>query len=275
MWYNKMAMPNLQHNLHRAASKVPEVTIYFWIVKILTTAMGESTSDYLVFHINPYVAVTLGFLGFVVVLVLQFSVRKYIAWVYWLCVLMVAVFGTMAADVLHVELGIPYITSTIFFIIVLAIIFALWYKIEHTLSIHSIYTPRREVFYWATVLATFALGTAAGDMTAYAFNWGFLTSGIIFTILIGAITASHYTLKAVLGAAHKHLSRNAVLAFWLAYVLTRPLGASFADWMGRAQTGGGLGWGDGPVSFGLAILIFGFVGYLALSRKDIDHSKAR
>lgn len=255
-------------------SKVPEITAYFWIVKILTTAMGESTSDYLVFHINPYIAVALGFLGFVVALVLQFLVRKYIAWVYWFTVLMVAVFGTMAADVLHIQFGIPYVVSTIFFAIALAIIFILWYWSEKTLSIHSIYTPRREVFYWATVLATFALGTAAGDMTAIAFGWGFLSSGIIFTVLIAAVAVSHYIVKTILGAEHRHLSRNAVFAFWFAYVLTRPLGASFADWMGKAKSAGGLGWGDGPVALGLGILIFGFVGYLAITRKDIPRVEA-
>ena len=260
------------YNLPRMASKVPEITAYFWIVKILTTAMGESTSDYLVFHMNPVIAVVLGFLGFVVALVLQFSVRKYIAWVYWFAVLMVAVFGTMAADVLHVQFGIPYVVSTVFFAITLAVIFALWYWSEKTLSIHSINTSHREVFYWATVLATFALGTAAGDMTAIAFGWGFLSSGIIFAVLIILVAISHHIVKSILGAEHKHLSRNAVFAFWLAYVLTRPLGASFADWMGKAQSAGGLGWGDGPVAFGLATLIFGFVAYLAVTRKDVQRN---
>ena len=165
----------------------------------------------------------------------------------------------------------PYVVSTIFFAIALGIIFILWYASEKTLSIHSINSPRREVFYWATVLATFALGTAAGDMTAIAFGWGFLSSGIIFTVLITAVAASHYTAKAVLGPGHRHLFRNAVFAFWLAYVLTRPLGASFADWMGKAQTAGGLGWGDGPVALGLGILIFGLVGYLAITRKDVQN----
>jgi uncharacterized membrane-anchored protein len=143
----------------RAMRKVPEVTIYFWIIKLLTTAMGESTSDFLVFHINPYIAVALGGLGLLVSLVLQFSVRRYVAWIYWLAVVMVAIFGTMAADVLHVVLGIKYLDSTIFFAAVLAIIFIVWYLSEKTLSIHSINTPRRELFYWATVMATFALGT--------------------------------------------------------------------------------------------------------------------
>jgi uncharacterized membrane-anchored protein len=246
-------------------SKVPEITIYFWIVKILTTALGESVSDYLVFHIDPVIAVSLGGTAFLVALLLQFSVRRYIAWVYWLAVAMVAVFGTMAADVLHVGLGIPYITSTIFFILALCIILAFWYASEKTLSIHSINTSRREIFYWATVLATFALGTAAGDMTAITFHLGYLSSGILFAILIAVIAISHYIVKNILNIEHRHQSRNAVFAFWLAYVLTRPLGASFADWMGKAQSVGGLGWGDGSVSLILLILIVGLVGYLSVA----------
>src|SRR5437588_10675897 len=152
------------HRALRAMRKVPEITVYFWIIKLLTTAMGESTTDYLVYQINPYVAVALGCLGLAVALILQLLVRRYVAWVYWLAVVMVAVFGTMAADVAHVVLGIPYAVSTAFYSVVLAVIFVLWYRSEGTLSIHSIYTRRREVFYWATVLATFALGTAAGDL---------------------------------------------------------------------------------------------------------------
>src|SRR5947209_3469884 len=150
----------------RALRKVPEVTIFFWIIKLLTTAMGESTSDYLIFHINPYLAVMLGGVGLVIALVLQLVVRRYVAWIYWLAVIMVAIFGTMAADIIHVVLGISYLVSTVFFVVVLAIIFGVWYASEKTLSIHSIDTPRRELFYWTTVMTTFALGTAAGDLTA-------------------------------------------------------------------------------------------------------------
>lgn len=257
--------------MRHALSKVPEITLFFWIIKILTTAMGESTSDYLVNHFNPYVAVFLGLLGFVVAIVLQFSSRRYTTWIYWLTVLMVAVFGTMAADVIHIVLGVPYIASTIFFAIALIVIMVLWYRTEQTLSIHSIYTRRREIFYWLTVLATFALGTAAGDMTAYAFNLGFLTSGIIFGVVIAVIALAHLMVKTILGREHKHLSRNAVFAFWLAYTFTRPFGASFADWMGKAKNVGGLGWGDGVVSLALGVLILGFVAYLAITHKDIEH----
>src|SRR5580700_9752803 len=146
--------------------KVPEITALFWIIKLLTTAMGEATSDFFVLNYNQYVAVVCGGIVLAIALAIQFSARKYVAWIYWLAVSMVAVFGTMAADGLHVQLGVPYIASTIFFAIILAIVFYAWQKTEHTLSIHSIVTTRREFFYWATVLATFALGTAAGDLTA-------------------------------------------------------------------------------------------------------------
>lgn len=259
------------HSLSRyITTKVPEVTIYFWIVKILTTAMGESTSDFLVNHMDPIIAVGLGFLGFAVAMALQFSVRKYIAWIYWFAALMVAVFGTMAADVIHVVFGVPYEISVVGFAIALIIIFAIWYASEKTLSIHSIYTTRREVFYWLTVLATFALGTATGDLTATTFGWGYLSSGIIFSVIIAVIAISHFITKAILGAEHKHLSRNAVLAFWLAYVFTRPLGASFADWMGKTQSVGGLGWGDGVASIIFFVPMLCFVAYLAVAKKDIQ-----
>lgn len=238
--------------------KVPEVTVYFWIIKLLTTAMGESTSDYLVQRLNPYVAVMIGFICFAIAISLQFLVRKYVAWIYWLAVAMVAVFGTMAADVLHVGLGIPYVISTIFFAVTLAVVFFTWQKIEGTLSIHSINSRRREFFYWATVISTFALGTATGDLAAYTMNLGYFSSGILFATVF-AIPAVLYWLFNI----------NAIFAFWFAYIMTRPLGASFADWAGKARDVGGLGIGDRPVSAVLAILIIAFVLYLTKTKKDI------
>jgi uncharacterized membrane-anchored protein len=260
-------------SMRYAYRKVPEVTIFFWIIKILTTAVGESTSDYLVRAMDPAVAVAIGAVCFAAAIVLQFAVRRYIPWVYWLAVAMVAVFGTMAADVLHIGLGIPYLDSTIFFAVTLGIIFVFWYAVERTLSIHTIYTRRRELFYWATVMTTFALGTAAGDMTAVTLQLGYLSSGIVFAVLIALVAAAHYIGTAILAVEHRHQSRNAVLAFWLAYILTRPLGASFADWTGKAQSIGGLGWGDGTVSVGLALLIVAFVWYLTVSHRDIKVAK--
>ncbi len=237
--------------------RVPEVTVFFWIVKVLTTAMGESTSDYMVHRFDPVVAVGFGAVALAIALVLQFSVRRYIPWVYWLAVAMVAVFGTMAADVLHIKFHVPYEASTAFFAVVLAVVFSVWYASEKTLSIHSIFTTRREVFYWCTVISTFALGTAAGDMTATSLHLGYLRSGVLFAALI-----------AVPAVAYRLLQRNEVLWFWFAYILTRPLGASFADWMGKPRGVGGLAWGDGIVSLVLAILIVVFVGYLTVSRRD-------
>lgn len=246
------------HLAIRAMKKVPEVTIYFWIVKLLTTGMGETTSDYLVRQFNPMFAVALGGVGLVAALILQLAVRRYIAWVYWLAVVMVAIFGTMAADVLHVGLGIPYLISTAFFTIALAIIFVAWYVSEKTLSIHSIFTRRRELFYWATVMATFALGTAVGDMTASTLGLGYFSSGVLFAVLF-AVPALGYWL----------LGLSEIFAFWFAYIVTRPLGASFADWIGRPRNLGGLGLGTGQISLILAILIIGFVGYLTVTRKDV------
>jgi uncharacterized membrane-anchored protein len=188
---------------------------------VLTTGMGETTSDFLVHRLGPPPAVLIGAAAFSAALWLQLRAGRYSAWVYWLAVAMVGVFGTMAADVLHVGLGIPYVVSTTFYAIVLTAVFVTWQRSELTLSIHSILTRRRELFYWAAVLATFALGTAAGDMTARTLGLGYLGSGVMFAALI-----------AVPAVAYWRFGMNAVLAFWFAYIVTRPLGASFADWMG-------------------------------------------
>jgi uncharacterized membrane-anchored protein len=244
--------------LAQTLRKVPAILIYFWTVKVLTTALGESTSDYLVHRLVPEIAVGLGAIGFVVSLVLQFSVRQYIAWVYWLAVTMVAIFGTMCADVLHIRFGVPYVASTVFFAVSLAVVFAVWYGVERTLSIHSIFTRRRELFYWAAVVTTFALGTAAGDMTARSMNLGYFWSGVMFAGLI-AIPAVAYRLGA-----------NPIVTFWFAYILTRPLGASFADWFGKSKALGGLGLGDAIVSLVLTLSIIAFVAYLTLTRVDVE-----
>ena len=238
-------------------SKVPEVTAFFWIVKALTTGMGESTSDFLVHKLVPEIAVVLGGIAFVIALYLQFSADRYVPWRYWLAVAMVGVFGTMAADVLHVGLGVPYIVSTTFYAIVLAVVFLAWYRSEGTLSIHSITSERRELFYWAAVLATFALGTAAGDLTAVTFGLGFFASGLMFAAII-AIPAIGYW----------RFGMNSILAFWFAYVVTRPLGASFADWLAVSSARGGLALGTGPVSFVLAAMIAALVAYLSVTGKD-------
>jgi uncharacterized membrane-anchored protein len=222
-------------------SKVPEVTALFWVIKVLTTGMGETTSDFLVKHYDPVLAVIVVGLVFAASMLLQLATRRYLTWIYWLAIVMVSVFGTMAADVLHIGLGVPYAVSTVVFAVTLAAIFAIWYALERTLSIHSIVTRRRELFYWATVLATFALGTAAGDLTATTLRLGYFASGVLFAVVI-----------AIPWAAHRWGRMNAILAFWFAYITTRPLGASFADWLGVPPARHGLNLGTGPVSLALA-----------------------
>lgn len=226
----------------------------FWATKALTTGMGESASDYLVHSMAPVLAVALGAIAFTCALTVQFRAPRYVPWIYWLAVAMVGVFGTMAADVLHVGLGVPYLASSTFFAVTLALVFLVWYRTEGTLSIHSIHTARRELFYWAAVMTTFALGTAAGDMTAVTLHLGYLDSGLMFAVVI-AIPLLAW-----------RLGLSPVLAFWFAYILTRPLGASFADWWGVSHARGGLNLGPGPVSLTLAALIIGFVAYLTLTQ---------
>jgi uncharacterized membrane-anchored protein len=241
------------------AAKVPEITVLFWVIKILTTGMGEATSDWLA-GINIALAGFVGLLGLAVALWLQFRTDRYQAPVYWFAVVMVAVFGTMAADGPHKILGVPYPVSSTFCAIAVAVILTVWYRSEGTLSIHSIVTQRRETFYWITVLATFALGTAVGDLTAFVFHWGFFASGVLFAIAI-----------ALPGLAWWKLGLNPVVAFWAAYVLTRPLGASFADWLGKPHSkAGGLGWGDGTVTVITTVLIVALVAYVARTRSDIQ-----
>lgn len=247
-------------------TKVPGIIAFFWVVKVATTGMGEATSDALNNIPGPAIAVPLMLIGLIVALRIQFRQDRYVAWSYWLVVVMVAIFGTSAADALHVGLGIPYLYSTIFYLAVLGAVFAVWYRSEGTLSIHSIQTRRREAFYWATVLATFALGTAAGDMTATTFHLGFSASAILFAVLI-----------AIPAVGYRWFGMNEVLAFWLAYILTRPLGASIADWMAVEPHRGGLGLGAGGVALGAALIVAGLVRYLQTSRIDVrdeDHPPA-
>ncbi|BDZ50751.1 membrane protein [Frondihabitans sucicola] len=234
-------------------SKVPEVTALFWVVKLLTTGAGETSSDFLVSRLNPIVGVGIGFVLFAVAMTLQYRVTRYVPVVYWFAVVMVSVFGTMCADVLHVGLGVPYLMSAPAFAVILAVVFALWRRSEGTLSIHSITTRRRETFYWLSVLATFALGTATGDLTATTFHLGYLASGLVFVVVI---------LVPAVGHAAKLF--GPVLAFWFAYVVTRPIGASFADWMGVSHARSGLGWGTGPVSLVLLVVIAALVGVLSI-----------
>jgi uncharacterized membrane-anchored protein len=241
----------------RGALRVPQITAAFWITKGLSTALGESTSDYSVHAIAPQLAVIGGFVAFVVALAIQLRQGRYQRWAYWFAVAMVGVFGTMAADVLHVGLGVPYVVSSVLYAVALAAVFATWRATEHTLSIHTIDSARRELFYWATVVATFAMGTAVGDYTAITVNLGYFPSAALFggLILVPAV-------------GYRWLHWNPVACFWTAYVLTRPLGASIADGLGKPRADHGLGWGAGPVAVGFAVAMVALVGYLALTRHD-------
>ncbi|GAA4168186.1 hypothetical protein [Gryllotalpicola koreensis] len=226
------------------AIKVPEVTALFWVTKLFTTALGESASDFLVRIIDPVLAVGATFLVFALAIAAQLVSRRYHAWLYWLAVTMVAVFGTMAADVLHVALGVPYAVSTVGFAVILAIVLIAWQRTERTLDIHSISTTRRELFYWATVSATFALGTAAGDLFATVFHLGYLGAAGVFAVVI-----------LVPWVGFRFARWNAVGCFWFAYILTRPLGASVADWLGVDRSLGGVGIGHGRVSLMLLTVV--------------------
>ncbi|MEO9140235.1 MAG: hypothetical protein ABI345_14360 [Jatrophihabitans sp.] len=239
---------------------MPAVTAMFWTAKALTTALGESTSDFLVHQFAPVPAVLGGFVLFCIALAVQLRARRYLAWVYWFAVAMVGIFGTMAADVLHVGFGVPYAVSTSVFAVVLAGVFLIWHQCEGTLSMHAIDTPRRELFYWTAVVSTFALGTAAGDLAAVTFHLGYLPAGVVFTaaLLIPAL-------------GYRWAGLNAVFAFWFAYVLTRPVGASFADWLGKPTAEHGLGVGSGLVSLALAVALLGCVAHLARSSQLRSH----
>lgn len=243
----------------QAAVKVPPIiTAFFWAAKIISTGQGEATSDFLYFRYGAVKAGTAGVLLLVVAMVLQFSVRRYMTWIYWLAVASVSITGTMVADGMHLVLKLPYAVTTLLYASSLAVIFIAWYLTERTLSIHSISTWRREIFYWLAVGATFALGTALGDLTATTFKIGYFKSAVLFFVLILIPLVAYW-----------RLHMNPVLAFWFAYTLTRPLGASVADWLGVPHYLGGLDWGRGIVAIVLLVPLVIVVAYMAVSRIDI------
>jgi uncharacterized membrane-anchored protein len=242
----------------RALAKVPEITFVFWLLKLLSTGIGEVVSDY-----GGSVSTTYGAIAitawFVLAMRLQLRQHAYQAAYYWSAVLAVAVFGTMVADGIHGDLGFGYAVTTPAFALITALIFLWWYRSEGTLSIHTIDSPRRERFYWAAVLGTFALGTAAGDFTATTLNLGFLDSVLLFAgvICIPAIGWWQFNM-------------NPIFAFWFAYVITRPLGASISDWFSKPVSGTGLGLGNATVSvIGLALFI-PIVAWVAITKIDIQ-----
>jgi uncharacterized membrane-anchored protein len=245
-----------------AHAKVPEITPWFWATKIVGTAMGEAVSDFMNAWLGPAIAVPIMLIALGLLLRWQYSSDRYNTWRYWSVVTAVAVFGTSAADALHVGLGIPYVVSTAFYAVVLAIVLIAWYRSEGTLSVHSIYTRRRENFYWLTVLATFALGTAWGDFTATSLNIGFFPSALLFGALI---------LVPLL--AYTRLRMNAVVAFWFAYTLTRPLGASFADWFDQPRSMHGLNLGQGPIAISLAVVLLALITYMSANQVGVRRGR--
>jgi uncharacterized membrane-anchored protein len=248
-------------------NKVPEITLYFWIIKILATTVGETAADFLNSKLGiGLTGTTLSMTGFLVVaLFFQFRLKQYLPLVYWTSVVLISVVGTLITDNLVDHFGVSLPTTTIVFSVVLAGVFALWYASEKTLSIHTIVTTKREAFYWAAVLFTFALGTAAGDLTAERLAVGYWKSALLFAALIG-----------VTFAAHKWLKLNAIAAFWVAYILTRPLGASIGDYLSQAKVDGGLGLGTTVTSVIFLVVILAVVVFLTITKRDrIELNPAR
>src|SRR4051812_4999538 len=246
-------------------NKVPEVTIFFWVIKIMCTTVGETAADYLNDNLGFGLTKTTYVTGalLIVLLAVQFRLRRYVPGVYWSVVVVISVFGTLITDNMTDGYNVPLTTSTIVFSIVLAAVFASWYAVERTLSIHTIFTTRREAFYWLAILFTFALGTAAGDLSAEKLDLGYAVSILIFGGLIAAVTIGHYA-----------FGLNAVLSFWLAYILTRPLGASIGDEMSQnSHKYGGLGLGTTGTSYIFLGCILALVAYLSITRKDATEAR--
>jgi uncharacterized membrane-anchored protein len=244
-------------NQQPLAAKVPEVTVLFWVIKISTTAAGEAISD--MFVSNKKVGVVVELSMFAIALFLQFRARRYTAVTYWFLALAIATAGTGVADTMHLVLGMPYAVTSLFWLVVLAAIFYLWDRSEHTLDIHSITTNRREKYYWCVVFATFALGTAVGDFTASTLGLGYLASAFLFC---GVILIPWF--------GWKYLRWNSIFAFWFAYVITRPIGASFADYFSKSHELSGLNFGDWQTALVMTLLVVILVAYTALARYDIQ-----
>lgn len=256
----------LAPNTHPAApdhNRVPEVTLGFWLIKLMAVTMGETAADYIAVNLGlGLTATSLIMTGVLIVaLVLQFAQKRYVPWAYWLAVVLISVVGTLITDNLVDNFGVRLQTTTIAFSVALAATFAVWYASERTLSIHTIFTTRREIFYWLAILFTFSLGTAAGDLVAESFDMGYLATGLLFAGVIALIALAYWLL---------HL--DAILAFWLAYILTRPLGASFGDFLSQPAEQGGLGFGSTFTSLIFLGCIIALVLYMTMKKNadDID-----
>jgi uncharacterized membrane-anchored protein len=245
-------------------NKVPEITLTFWVIKIMSTTVGETGADYLAVHAGLGTTITSGITVSLLTaaLLLQLRMQRYVPWIYWLTVVLVSVVGTQITDALTDKMGVSLHLSTAVFAAALAAIFAVWYRTERTLSIHTIVTRRRELFYWAAILFTFALGTAAGDLATEALGLGFNVGVAVFSALIAAIAAACY------------LGANPVLTFWLAYILTRPLGASLGDLLSQARTYGGLGLGTVHTSLAFLAVIVALVAYISFDESPAQKREA-
>jgi len=246
--------------MRQMLNKVPEVTLFFWVIKIMCTTVGETAADYLNVNLGFGLSNTTYISGalLAVLLLVQFRLRRYVPPVYWATVVVISVFGTLITDNMSDHYKVPLTTSTPIFAVILAVVFAVWWGVERTLSIHTIFTTRREAFYWLAILFTFALGTAAGDLSAEKFSLGYGVSIAIFGGMIAAVTIAYYAFKL-----------NAVLAFWLAYILTRPLGASIGDFMSQhSHRYGGLGLGTTGTSYIFLGCILVLVTFLTVTKRD-------
>ena len=242
----------------RMLNKVPEVTIFFWVIKIMATTVGETAADFLNFNLHLGLTGTSMIMGVLLLisLIIQVRAKNYVPGIYWVAVVLLSIFGTLITDNLVDNFGVSLVTTTAIFSAALLATFAGWYASEKTLSIHTIYTTKRELFYWAAILFTFALGTAAGDLAAEGLHLGYPVSALFFGALIGIVTIAHYFFKL-----------NAVVAFWIAYVLTRPFGASFGDFLSQPVANGGLGLGTVGTSMMFLVAILGLVSYLSVGQK--------
>ena len=251
-------------------NKVPEITLFFWIIKVCCTTIGETAADFLNIHLNLGLTGTTIIMAslLTIIFIFQFAARRYIPGIYWLAVVLISIVGTLITDNLTDNFGVPLETTTIIFSIALAATFILWYRCERTLSVHTINTVRREGFYWLAILFTFALGTAAGDLLAERLDLGYAVSAMLFAAVIAVVTIAHLRFKL-----------NAILAFWIAYILTRPLGASLGDLLSQSKADGGLGLGTTLTSALFLSVIFLIVVFLTLTRKDAvireENGKAR
>ena len=243
----------------RLLSKVPEVTLFFWVIKVMATTVGETAADFLNDHIGLGLTGTTLVMSALLVgaLVVQFRSERYVPVTYWATVVLISVVGTLASDNLVDNFGVPLVVTTVGFGVALAVTFRAWYRREGTLSIHSIVTPRREAFYWAAILFTFALGTSAGDLLSEQLNLGYLVSAVLFGVVIAGIALAWHSFGA-----------DPVLTFWAAYILTRPLGASIGDYLSQSQRHGGLGLGATSTSAVFLVVILGLVAYLTVSKLD-------